>query len=117
MIHMLSSFEIGPGEDEAAFRAAYAGFVEDLRAEGLIADAGPVGRRMADTPMDTDAARPHTHFSVMSFHDRRQLDHAYAWLTHRKGASAGSHHDMHARIANSVFLCWQDIDETAQEET
>lgn len=117
MIHMLSAFEIAPDEDSAAVTAAYAGFVADLRAEGLIAGAGPVGRRVADTPMDTDDTRTHTHFSVLSFRDRTQLNHAYAWLTHRKGASAGSHHDMHARIANSVFLCWQDLDETAQEET
>ena len=116
MIHMLSAFEMKPGEDEAAFGRAYAAFVEDLRAEKLIADAGPIGARLADTPMDTDAARRHTHFSVLSFHDRRQLNHAYAWLTHRKGGSSGSHNDMHARITNSVFLCWQDISATEEKE-
>ncbi len=117
MIHMLSSFMIEPGEDEAAFRAAYARFVADLRAEGQIAEAGPLGRRIADTPMDTDAARHHTHFSILSFHDRAQLDHAYASLARRTGASAASHHDIHARIADSVFLCWHDCDETEPEET
>lgn len=117
MIHMLSAFEIRPGEDETTFETAYRGFVSDLRAEDLIVSAGPVGRRVTGTPMDTDDTRAHTHFSVMSFRDRKQLDHAYAWLTHRKGASAGSHHDINARIANSVFLCWQDIAETTQEET
>lgn len=116
MIHMLSAFEIKPGEDEAAFGRAYAAFVEDLRAENLIADAGPLGARLADTPMDTDTARRHTHFSVLSFCNRRQLNHAYAWLTHRKGRSAGSHNDMHARITNSVFLCWQDISATEEKE-
>lgn len=117
MIHMLSAFEIKADEDADAFRIAYAGFVDDLRAEDLIVGASPIGRRVADTPMDTDEERNHTHFSVLSFRDRRQLDHAYAWLTHRKGASAGSHYDMHARIINSVFLCWQDMTDTTRQES
>jgi len=108
MIHMLSSFEIKPGEDEAAFKAAYAGFVDDLLKDDLIVSSSPVGTRVSDTPMDTDDDRAHTHFSVMSFRDRKQLDHAYAYLTHRRGEATGSHHDMYARITNSVFLCWQD---------
>ena len=62
----------------------------------------------SDTPMDTDDDRAHTHFSVMSFRDRKQLDHAYAYMLHRRATATDSHHDMYSRITNSVFLCWQD---------
>ena len=108
LIHMLSAFELKPDEDETAFRTAYAEFTDDLMKEGLIVEAGPIGTRVANTPMDTDDARAHTHFSLLSFRDRAQLDAAYAHIARRRGAVTGSHSDMYARITNSVFLCWQE---------
>ncbi len=108
MIHMLSSFEIKPSEDEAAFKTIYAEFVEDLIKDDLIASSSPIGTRVSDTPMDTDDDRAHTHFSVMSFRDRTQLNHAYAYMLHRRATATDSHHGMYTRITNSVFLCWQD---------
>ena len=116
MIHMLSAFEMKPGEDEDAFKTAYAGFVQDLMADDLIVAAGPIGTRVSDTPMDTDDERTQTHYSVMSFRDRKQLNHAYAYLTHQRGNARGSHHDMYARITNSVFLCWQEQDQDIDKE-
>lgn len=53
---MLCRFDLKSGTDEAAFQRAYDRFVALLKAEGLIAEAGPIGRREADTPMDTDQA-------------------------------------------------------------
>lgn len=108
MIHMLSAFDLTPGEDFGAFQAAYADFVADLEAAGLIAAAGPLGRRVADTPMDTDAARTQQVFSVLSFRDREQLDSAYAHIAARHEPATGAHLDMYRRTANAVFLCWQD---------
>ncbi len=110
-IHMLSAFDLKPDESEAEFRTAYADFAKDLIREGIVTTAGPVGRRVADTPMDTDDARTHRFFSMLSFRDRAHLDAAYAYLARRRGEATGSHKDMHARITNSVFLCWQDSDE------
>jgi len=117
MIHMLSAFDLKPGEDEAAFGTAYAQFIADLEEADLIAIAGPLGTRVSDTPMDTDDGRAHTRFSVMSFRDRAQMNRAYAYLAHRRGAATGSHHDMYDRITNAVFLCWQDTDKDFTKET
>ena len=91
MIHMLSSFDLKPGEDFAIFQSDYTDFVADLRAAGIIEGAGPLGARVSDTPMDTDDERDHEYFAVMSFRDRTQVDAAYArdnaahWRENRLG--------------------------------
>ncbi len=108
MIHMLSTFDLTPDEESDAFQAAYAEFVAELEAADLIAAAGPIGRRVADTPMDTDRARTQQMFSVMSFRDRIQLDAAYAHIAARRAPATATHLDMHRRIVNAVFLCWED---------
>jgi hypothetical protein len=108
MIHMLSAFDLKPDEDEAAFRAAYADFVEELTGAGLIVSAGPLGRRVQDTPMDTDSDRAQQRFSVLTFRDRAQLDAAYDHISARLRPATKTHLDMYRRITNSVFLCWQD---------
>ena len=105
---MLSSFDLKPGQDFATFQSDYAAFVEDLTAAGIIAAAGPLGARVADTPMDTDDERDHSYFSVLSFHDRAQLDAAYAYIEARQRPSTHSHLRMYRRITNSIFLCWED---------
>lgn len=117
MIHMLSAFDLRPGEDEDAFRAAYDAFLHDLLQDDLIVSFGPIGTRVSATPMDTDRGRTQTRFTLLGFRDRAQLDAAYAFLASRQSAAAGSHHAMHARITNSVFLCWQDTDSPPDKET
>lgn len=108
MIHMLSAFDLKPDEKPDAFRAAYAAFIDDLFKANLIVSSGPVGRRVSDTPMDTDETRSQEYFSVMSFRDRSQMDDAYAHIAKRLQPATKPHIDMYRRIANSVFLCWQD---------
>ncbi|WP_397541916.1 DUF6614 family protein [Roseovarius salis] len=105
---MLSSFDLRPGEDESRFRAAYDLFVAKLRAAGLIIGAGPVGRRVADTPMDTDDGREQQYFTTLDFRDRAQLDAAYAHIQRSLRPATASHLQMHRRITNSVFLCWEE---------
>lgn len=117
MIHMLSAFDLRPGEDEDAFRAAYDAFLRDLLQDDLIVSFGPMGARVGATPMDTDTARTQTRFTLLGFRDRAQLDATYAFLASRQSAAAGSHHAMYARITNSVFLCWQDTDFPPDKET
>lgn len=107
MIHMLSAFDLKPGEDLAAFRTAYAAFVAELYDADLIAASGPVGRRLSETPMDTDD-RSLDYFSVMSFRNRAQMDAAYAHIETRLDPATKPHKDMYRRIMNSVFLCWQE---------
>lgn len=57
MIHMLSSFDLNPDEDFGSFAQAYQTFLDDLHDSGMIAGAGPLGRRVAATPMDTDTGK------------------------------------------------------------
>ena len=108
MIHMLSAFDLNDGEDPTVFESAYSAFLSDLRAEGMIATAGPVGRRMSDTPMDTDRTRAHQFFSVMSFEDRAQLDAAYEQIAKRLSGATQTHRDVFSRVKDAVFTCWQD---------
>lgn len=108
MIRMLSAFDLRPGEDETAFRTAYAAFVRELLEAGLIVEAGPVGRRVADTPMDTDAGHSQQLFSILGFRDRAQLDAAYAHIEALLRPATAEHLHMHRRITNSVFLCWDE---------
>ncbi len=110
MIHMLSSFDLKPGEDFAVFAQAYETFLQDLRAADMIVDAGPLGRRVEATPMDTDTERTQCYFSVMSFRDRAQLDAAYAHIDTRARPGTETHLKMYRRLTNTVFLCWEDTD-------
>ena len=110
MIHMLSGFSLKDGETLEEFRAAYAAFIDDLLRADVIVDAGPLGRRVSDTPMDTDEDNPREYFSVMSFRDRAHLDAAYAYIENRTQPSTRTHIMMHRRITQSVFTCWQDLD-------
>ncbi|CUH48755.1 DUF6614 family protein [Ruegeria atlantica] len=110
MIHMLSSFDLKPGEDWDSFARDYDTFLEDLRAADLIADASPLGRRVSDTPMDTDDTRTHQYFSVISFRDRAQLDAAYAHIDARARPGTETHLRMYRRLTKTVFLCWEDAE-------
>ena len=110
MIHMLSAFNLKPDEDFADFKAAYALFIADIKAAGIIESAGPLGRRVSDTPMDTDDDRDYQYFSVMRFRDRQQLDAAYDHIKALSKPATTTHLAVHRRITSSVFLCWRDGD-------
>ena len=109
MIHMLSSFNLRPNEDFNDFSRAYAAFIADLEKAGIITGAGPLAKRVADTPMDTDDARDFTYFSLMSFRNRAHLDAAYAYIEAMSEPGSDSHLNMYRRISTSVFTCWQDL--------
>ena len=109
MIHMLSSFDLKPGQALDVFQSDYAEFVADLKEAEMVVDAGPLGKRVADTPMDTDEDRDHSWFSILTFRDRAQLDAAYAYIEARQNPSTTSHIRMYRRITNSIFLCWEDL--------
>ena len=109
MFHMLSCFDLKPGEDIASFCEAYAAFVEQMRRLDLVEHSGPVGRRQNDTPMDTDSERDHDYFAVMSFRDRAQVDAAYAHILEHIGPADSAHDCVYTRVENPVFICWQDL--------
>ena len=114
MIHMLSSFDLKPGQDFDVFAKDYEVFLDDLRAAGIIEDAGPLSKRVLNTPMDTDEGHTQSYFSVMSFRDRAQLDAAYSHIEARSRPGTASHIRMYRRLTNTTFLCWEDM--TTREE-
>ncbi len=109
MFHMLSCFDLKPGENIGAFQLAYRAFVDEMKRIDLLETTGPIGSRQADTPMDTDDAREHGYFVVMSFRDRQQADAAYAHILQHIGPSDAAHDRVYPRVLNPVFICWQDL--------
>ena len=107
-IHLLSAFDLRPGVAEQSFTEAYATFVQELYDADLIIDAHPMGRRVSDTPMDTDNERAHQFFTILTFRNRAHMDAAYAHIEARMRAVTGEHAAMYARTANQIFTCWQD---------
>lgn len=111
MIHMLDRFDLRPGVEEDRFRLDFADFAAGLRNEDLIVDSGPVGRREADTPMDTDAAVALRYFVLLSFRDRDQVDAAWAhFSTSMAGPRPIVCGAVLAAIGESAFTCWRDLD-------
>lgn len=108
--HMLSCFDLKPGENIETFREAYLAFVEEMKNIGLLEASGPIGRRQSDSPMDTDDQRQHQYFAIMSFRDRAQVDAAYAHIMKHEGASDKAHDRVYGRVLDPVFICWQDLD-------
>lgn len=109
MFHMLSCFNLKPGEDIDSFRSAYETFVDEMKAIGLVVSSGPIGRRQSDTPMDTDDARDHEYFAVLTFRDRAQVDAAYARIMRHNGPEDAAHDSVYTRVLQPVFICWQDL--------
>ena len=110
MFHMISCFNLKSGEDIETFRSAYALFIDEMKKIDLIVSSGPIGRRQNDTPMDTDNVRDHQYFTVISFRDRTQVDAAYTHIEQHFGPSDKAHDSVYTRVADPVFICWQDLD-------
>lgn len=110
MIHMLSRFDLKPGTNVDEFKQHYESFMDRAKLLGLAASTGTVGKRVADTPMDTDAEDAPEYYVVMSFRDREQMDRAYAYM--EDGGSDPSDLKPHSAIKfvvrNAIFTCWQD---------
>ncbi|TNF89468.1 MAG: hypothetical protein JSU67_06795 [Gammaproteobacteria bacterium] len=109
MFHMISCFNLKPGEDIETFRSAYVTFLDEMKAIDLVESSGPIGRRQNDTPMDTDNQRDHEYFVVMSFRDRKQVDAAYDHIMQHIGPTDAAHDTVYTRVRDPVFICWQDL--------
>jgi len=111
MIHMLSRFDLKASADLDEFTAAYARLVANMRALDLAESTGPVGQRLDQTDMDTDAADAPRYYAVMNFRDRAQLDAAYTFLlTQPDDPSHKADHGCVKRsVARPVFTCWEDL--------
>jgi hypothetical protein len=104
---MVSTFNLPPGTGLPGFSERYARFVAALRDEDLLVASSGVGRRVTDTPMDTDSGNPRCHATLITFRDRTQLDAAYARLTRDTAA----HHGVQALVAAGLFSCWDMKDD------
>jgi hypothetical protein len=110
MFHMLSCFNLKAGEEIGDFRAARADSLATMKSIDLVEDAGPIGRRQSDTPMDTDAERDHEYFVVMSFRDRAQVGAAYAYIKGHVEPGETSHNGVYGKVEDgAVLICWQDL--------
>ena len=112
MIHMLSRFNLKSGIDPKVFADRYLQLVAEMQSRNLAETSGPVGRRFADTPMDTDAPEAQEYYAVMIFRDAVQLNSAYAFLnsTQAHSADAKTHEFIKDAVETPVFTCWQDIE-------
>jgi len=109
LFHMLSCFDLKPGEEIGVFQTAYTVFVDQMKRLGLVETTGPIGRRQRDTPMDTDDQRDQMYFVIMSFRDRAQSDAAYAHILQHIEPGDAVHNAVYTRVLNPVFICWQDL--------
>ena len=81
-----------------------------MKSAGLLESSGALGRRVSDTPMDTDDESAPEYYAVMSFRDREQLDSAYDYLSDADVRERSAHPTVHHTVANFVFTCWRDLD-------
>ncbi|MBT4890643.1 MAG: hypothetical protein HON65_13930 [Rhodospirillales bacterium] len=109
MFHMLTCFNLKPGEDIEAFRNAYTDFVDCMINMDMVESTGPIGQRQSDTPMDTDEERNHQYFVTMSFRDRTQVDIAYAHIMKHVEPGESTHNTMYLKTRDPIFICWQDL--------
>ena len=109
MFHMLTCFNLKPGEDIGAFRQALAALTRHLQEHELVEGHGPIGRRQTDTLLDTDEERDHEYFVTMSFRDRAQADDAVEYVQGQSEPGSGLHRATWSALQDPVFICWQDI--------
>ena len=110
MIKMLSRFDLKPNVDLETFEKRYYEFCARAVQSGLAVGTDKIGRRISETPMDTDAEGAQEFYVVMTFRDRDQLDQAYEYMNN--GLVHASDQKPHTAIKhyvkNPVFTCWQE---------
>ena len=109
MFHMISCFNLVPGESIGDFRRVLIEFVEHMQTKGLVSSCGPIGRRYEHPIMDTDSERNQQYYFVMTFNDRDQLERAVACLERREQPADSSHKAVFSRTEDGIFTCWKDI--------
>ena len=109
MFNMLSCFNLRSGVSLEDFQSAVETFVEHMQAQSLIVDVSPIGRRCAQTPMDTDDVRDHQFFFTSRFVNKAQCDAAYRYIEAAAPAVASIHGAVMRKVApDAVFICWDE---------
>ena len=108
MFHMLSCFNLKPGQSLDDFSSAlesYAGHMIEL---GLLHSVGPVGVRQRDTILDTDDDRPQGFYMLMHFEDKAQSDRAVDYIESANPVADRLHRQLYGKAQDMVFTCWED---------
>ena len=109
MFHMLTCFNMREGIALDKFQQSLSEYTEHMRSLDLVESHGPVGSRQSDSPMDTDGERDHQYFVMMHFRDRSQCDNAVAYIKSHKAPGDSIHKEVHSKVENPIFICWQDV--------
>ena len=109
MFHMHTAFDLREGIEISKFRARRDAFIAHLRDKGLIASAGPITERRPDTPLDTDEARGHRYFTVISFRDRAQSEATWDRIEPRLQPTGTMHRSVYSLVWDPIVNCWEDL--------
>jgi hypothetical protein len=109
MFHMLVCFNLKPEVEIDQFQRAISTLTEHLHGLDLAQGVSAIGKRQSDTPLDTDRERSHEYFVTVSFRDRDQSDSAYRYLKAHAEPGESIHKAVYSRVANPVFICWNDL--------
>lgn len=106
---MLAVFDLAPGVDVAEFGQALADYTAHLRALDLVEGSSPIGRRYADTILDTDDERSQGFALTMTFRSCEQSDRAIAYIESGTEPGRSLHRRVYAGIENPVFTCFEEV--------
>lgn len=109
MFHMLTCFNLRPESTLDEFRQSLDLFTRHMQELDLVLSIGPIGRRQADTIMDTDDERDHEYFFITTFRDRAQCDFSVEYILPHKEPGESSHNAVYTKVMDPVFICWEDI--------
>ncbi len=109
MLHMVGCFHLDSTSVIELIREDYQRYVSHLKSIDLIVKSGPIGRRHANTPMDTDKERDYEYFILMTFRNRAQMDAAYTHIQNKAEPAVDLHLQFMKNVKDPVFFCWEDI--------
>lgn len=111
LIHMLSRFDLTSNVSIEDIQSKYMDLVEAMVSIDLAIGSGSIGRRVLETPMDTDDQDAPEYFVVMTFRDRDQLNASYAYLADQNAnpEHIRLHRAVLAAVKNPVFTCWETV--------
>jgi hypothetical protein len=108
MFHMLSCFNLKPGEALVAVQQALDASTAHLQEMDMVVSNSPIGLRQSDTPMDTDGERHHQYFTTTTFRDRAQCDASFEYIKAHIEPGFAFHKDVYSRLQDAIFICWED---------
>jgi hypothetical protein len=109
MFHMLSCFNLKADISIDEFRCSLTEYTVHLLELDLVDSTGPMGRRQANTIMDTDDERDHQYFVTMSFRDRAQCDRSVDYISGHQQPGDRIHQEVYSKVLDPVFICWEDL--------